>query len=474
MKKRIRVLLFLVALSVILPVGINSALGEEEHWADQTVADLIDKAIVSQSEYLQQDYDTPITRGQFASVFVRLFDDDENVEYTGEYFTDIAVDDVYYSSTAKAKELGLILGYDDGAFRADLLIQRQELFAIVGRAVEKNIPALKSDTTAKIEFADASGIQPYAVDYINSLVACGIIVGYEDKTIQPENNITCAEALSIIARTDSIILEPSADKVPTPEKTPKPVISKTPTPIPSPTSTPTPSPTPTPIVTQNTNPGGGGGGSSNSNSNSNQNVADQPVLIGSTTSNVDGEQSVLTLIASLENVANVKIRFPNAGYYPDLFISENAEISYILDFLRNTAIKDGTDIILSGGSHNFIFTSQSGQTAQFGLVNDWAFANNKSYPMYWKDDTIHIDNLIGKLILTYYEKVGNTVLNGTVTEITNSDFQLHQDNGNVLTFETNGVTYFDTLGWGNSIQDGDRVKVVLSGTDKIEKIIIVK
>ena len=154
-----------------------------------------------------------LTRVQFAIVLMRMFDIEAEPDGT-QYFTDIDLIGEYYAATAKAKIAGYIIGYEDGSFRPKASIERQEFFAIIGRAVEMEV------NNVAPKFADEDKIADYAKEHIIKLAQCGIIKGYADMTIRPVANITVAEAMAILGRTKEFVETNTAVATPASTLTP--------------------------------------------------------------------------------------------------------------------------------------------------------------------------------------------------------------------------------------------------------------
>ncbi|MBR5479476.1 MAG: S-layer homology domain-containing protein, partial [Clostridia bacterium] len=106
--------------------------------------------------------------------------------------TDITAGDAHI---AKAAENGYVNGFGDGTFRPNNPITRQDFFTIVGRAYK-----LEGEVTS--EFTDATSIADYAKTYVDALQSIGIVNGYGDGTVNPRGNITIAETLAVMHRTD--------------------------------------------------------------------------------------------------------------------------------------------------------------------------------------------------------------------------------------------------------------------------------
>ena len=186
MKKVLSVLVVLSMLLSILPATVSAA-----HWADGDVKYLIENGAIAEDDAMLKNLDTPITRSQMVKVIVALLQGDEPIEGK-EYFTDISSEDTHI---AKAAANGYVNGFGDGTFRPNNPITRQDFFTIVGRAYE-----LTGEATQ--EFTDADSIADYAKPYVDALQGIGIVNGYGDGAVNPRGNITIAETLAVMRRTD--------------------------------------------------------------------------------------------------------------------------------------------------------------------------------------------------------------------------------------------------------------------------------
>ena len=85
---------------------------------------------------------------------------------------------------------GVFTGYEDGTFRPDRYISRQELAAVVARlaGVQPN---------EGLNFVDSGDVANWALNGVYTNVANGWVNGYEDNTFRPLNDITRAETVKI-------------------------------------------------------------------------------------------------------------------------------------------------------------------------------------------------------------------------------------------------------------------------------------
>ena len=137
----------------------------------------------------------PITRAEFTKIVVMSFalSAGENTPQ----FSDVSSEDWFYQYVTTAAELGIVNGYEDGAFLPENNITREEMSAVIVRAIEAAGVELGA-SRLNINFADEGDISEYAVGYIDSLYTAGIINGDENNMFRPQDNLTRAEAAKVL------------------------------------------------------------------------------------------------------------------------------------------------------------------------------------------------------------------------------------------------------------------------------------
>ena len=143
-----------------------------------------------------------ITRAEVATIFFRLLTDESRDKFwsqTNDY-TDVPADAWYNSAVSTLSNAGILDGYEDGTFRPDGNITRAEFATITARFLEASYDGGN-------RFPDIDG--HWAAEYINEDANAGIVDGYEDGTFRPQQNITRAEAVTMVNRT--VDRHPDAD-----------------------------------------------------------------------------------------------------------------------------------------------------------------------------------------------------------------------------------------------------------------------
>ena len=132
-----------------------------------------------------------ITRAEVATIFFRLLTDESRAEAwsTENSFSDVNSSDWYNNAISTMANAGVVNGYDDGTFKPNAPITRAEFAAIAARFDT-------SSYSGADKFTDIAG--HWAGSYINKAADLGWINGYDDGTFKPDQNITRAEAMTLV------------------------------------------------------------------------------------------------------------------------------------------------------------------------------------------------------------------------------------------------------------------------------------
>ena len=134
-----------------------------------------------------------ISRAEVAAIFFRLLKDDvrdDNLT-ANSVFTDVAFGKWYNKSISTMAKIGIVKGRTADTFVPNAPITRAEFAAICSRFD-------RSDVEIKSDFNDISG--HWAENEIRRAASLGWIQGYTDGSFKPDQNITRAEAASMINR----------------------------------------------------------------------------------------------------------------------------------------------------------------------------------------------------------------------------------------------------------------------------------
>jgi beta-N-acetylglucosaminidase len=219
--KRFSVLLvtFVMMLSLIAPNIAKASDDITDHYFETDMRVLIHKGILSgygDGIYLPNK---PVTRAEFASFLVRALDlksmgsAEFSVAQVSESttFTDVDTGDWYYSPIMVASSHKLVGGYPNGSFGPNKKISRQEMAAMIMRAI--NSKGVVSEK-APLDFKDNSEIKSMFHDPVQRLLYLGIMSGKKDNKgnlyFAPLDSTTRGETSAVINRMLKTIAPPES------------------------------------------------------------------------------------------------------------------------------------------------------------------------------------------------------------------------------------------------------------------------
>ncbi len=161
-----------------------------EHWCYEFVKELLDSQRLDNYFYGDFEPDKPITRAEFVIMMLSAYgiEISEGVPKFTDSLNTFAKNYIYTGAVNN-----IINGINEFEFAPDAPVLREEAATIIGR--QKGLSG--NDVSG---FADKEQISAYAMSYIDACVKNGIIMGYEDNTFRPQNNITRGEAATMIFR----------------------------------------------------------------------------------------------------------------------------------------------------------------------------------------------------------------------------------------------------------------------------------
>lgn len=134
-----------------------------------------------------------ITRAEVATIFFRLLNEDVRKQYQTDSnsFSDVSESHWFNTEVSTMAAMGILNGYPDGTYQPNAPITRAEFAAICAR-----FDPYSGGTGAAFE--DVYG--HWAAEEIAVAAANGWLMGYDDGTFHPGQNITRAEAILVINR----------------------------------------------------------------------------------------------------------------------------------------------------------------------------------------------------------------------------------------------------------------------------------
>lgn len=106
---------------------------------------------------------------------------------------------------------GLIEGYPDGTFQPQRALSRAELSTLLVKSKEAQLPSLRGKT-----FKDVA-MTHWAARYVKGALDMGLVTGYPDKTFKPNNMITRAEGVAVLTRFGELPVQTALNAGPYPD-----------------------------------------------------------------------------------------------------------------------------------------------------------------------------------------------------------------------------------------------------------------
>lgn len=162
------------------------------YWAEDAINEWIGNGLIS--GYADQTFqpDKVITRAEFISLVNKAFG---YIHKDDQTFKDVSQEKWFYNDVAKAKYAGYISGFDDGTFRPDQPISREQAAKIIYPLIQLEDVVPKSDTRT---FHDEQQMSDWSKPYIKAVASEGYLKGYPDQSFRPQKSITRAEAVVML------------------------------------------------------------------------------------------------------------------------------------------------------------------------------------------------------------------------------------------------------------------------------------
>ncbi|MEK3768609.1 Ig-like domain-containing protein [Paenibacillus sp. FSL R5-0887] len=172
------------------------------HWAKEAVNDMGSRLVIEGTGSGQFTPDQAITRAEFAAIVVRGLG--LEMEQAATPFSDVKTTDWYNSAINTAFTYQLINGFEDGMFRPDEHITREQAMLIIAKAMK--ITALQTKLSVQsadvllAPFTDSSEVSNWAISGVTDTLQAGIIMGRSSKGLAPKDDMTRAEVAEIVKR----------------------------------------------------------------------------------------------------------------------------------------------------------------------------------------------------------------------------------------------------------------------------------
>ena len=142
----------------------------------------------------------PATRAMLVTILHRLAG---SPEAEGGGFSDVSGSAYYAAAVAWASKNGVVEGYEDGSFRPDQPITREQLAAVLYRyAMSRGVDVTASGDLAA--YADAGSVSSWAADAMRWATGAGVLSGTANG-LEPQGTATRAQAAAMLVRFTDLV-----------------------------------------------------------------------------------------------------------------------------------------------------------------------------------------------------------------------------------------------------------------------------
>ncbi|CAH1200199.1 hypothetical protein PAECIP111891_01546 [Paenibacillus allorhizoplanae] len=171
-----------------------------KHWAKGAVNSMGSRMIIEGAGNGLFNPDQDITRAEFAAILVRGL----GLKPVGSSvpFSDVKAQDWYSSAVSTAYGYGLVAGFEDGSFRPNDRVTREQAMVMMAKAMQ--ITGLTSKTSGVEivleQYVDANEMSSWAREGVIDCIGTELVSGRNSDVLAPKANMTRAEVASIVQR----------------------------------------------------------------------------------------------------------------------------------------------------------------------------------------------------------------------------------------------------------------------------------
>lgn len=173
-----------------------------KHWAQDAVNDMGSRLVIEGTGNNKFAPDQAITRAEFAAIVVRGLG--LELDQSATAFSDVKASDWYNGAIHTAFAYQLINGFEDGKFRPNDQITREQAMLIIAKAMKVTELKAKlsgqSNNEVLTPYNDAKDASSWAISGILDCLQAGVIMGRSSDGLAPKANMTRAEVAAIVKR----------------------------------------------------------------------------------------------------------------------------------------------------------------------------------------------------------------------------------------------------------------------------------
>ena len=171
---------------------------DSDDWYADAVSYVLEKGIMNGVDADKFQPEATLTRGMFATILHRV---EETPAVDGEIsFSDILDGEWYADAVAWANANGIVKGISETEFAPNNNITREQIATIIYRYCQFKGIDVTTGEVILANYDDFGAVSDYAVEAIKYAVGSGLMKGRTDRTLNPRENVTRAEAATLIMR----------------------------------------------------------------------------------------------------------------------------------------------------------------------------------------------------------------------------------------------------------------------------------
>lgn len=189
----------MAAVSVYAAPSVDQDL--DSHWASLYLLEGIQRAWIAGYPDGTIRPDNAVTRSELAAMICRLAgkeDDGRTAARMVPAFADLSSNHWALGYIRICKEMGILRGEPDGGIRADAIVTRAEMAAMVSRLL--TYLGAPRESPKSVSYADKSEVPDWALDAVAGLTKLGIIRGDDTGNFRPYSGTSRAESVAVLAR----------------------------------------------------------------------------------------------------------------------------------------------------------------------------------------------------------------------------------------------------------------------------------
>jgi len=195
-------ILSLVVIMLFMTSYSSYAYSEIDSWFEAEFEQALNEWKLIPDDFTEKDLNENITRGEFSLLLVLAY---KSLDYSlpSELESPIFTD-TNSSHINTAYQLGFVSGYDDGTFKENNPIKRQEIFTMLFNflKVVGKIDSMDAESLDKVlgAFSDTETISHWAKEATAMMTYYGIVKGSAKGEIKPLNNTSRIEGIVLAIR----------------------------------------------------------------------------------------------------------------------------------------------------------------------------------------------------------------------------------------------------------------------------------